>query len=90
MSISFFRDEIIKRLEARGDAAVNRAIAMRVTHDARADGYALWQVDTLAEARAFGDAINIVIQEYKRLVEQTEVKPDAAGESKTTRESVYG
>jgi stage V sporulation protein SpoVS len=91
MTLSFLRDAITKRLQDKVDAAGARAINMRVHTAATADGYALVQVDTLAEARAFAEAVKIVIEEYKRLVEQTVAETPGEVPQGTKKEtSIYG
>lgn len=84
-------DAVNKRLQGRIDRAVMKAVNMRVHSETRIDAYALEQADTLSEARAFGEAINIVISEYKRLTEPEKV-PDEAEQKekpKPLAESVY-
>lgn len=79
MSLSYLRDAIIKTLQARADAATNRAINMRVrpaSHDIpamSADEYALYQTDVLSEARTYAEALRLVGAEYAKLIEPEKV-----------------
>lgn len=95
MSLSYLRDAVIKRLQDKVDAAAEKAINMRVHQSSTADGYALTQADTLAEARAFAEAQKIIIDEYKRLTDAPETR-DETPEAETTapkqnkETSIYG
>lgn len=89
MSLSFFREAISKKLQERVDVASTRAINMRVHAESSADGYALVQADTLAEARAFAEAINIITTEYKRMTETTPTEKEPAKNTQP-KEKIYG
>lgn len=69
MSLSYLRDAIIKSLEERADKLANVAINFRVQAVTSTDEYAMNVADTLAQARAYTDAIKIVIAEYKKMTE---------------------
>lgn len=92
MSLSHFRDSINAKFQDKIDGAAQRAINMRVHANTRVDGYAMIQADTLAEARAFGEAMNIVTAEYKRMTEtiQSVEKPQLEPTSKPGDNSIYG
>ncbi len=89
MSLSILRDAVAKKFQERVDKAAERAINMRVHAESHTDGYALVQADTLAEARAFGEAIKLLTDEYKRLTEAPQTQQDVA-ETPKVREKIYG
>lgn len=94
MSLSHYRDSIVAELEKAGDSAANKAINTRVHPQMTADAYAMAQVDTLSEARAFATARNIVIAEYKKMTEtsaqQDETQEMGDQQSETKAKPLYG
>lgn len=95
MSLSFFRDTINQRLQARADAATGRALNVRPRYASpnqpamTSDEYAMLQIDALAEARTCLEAIKIVTAEYVKLIEPEKTQ-EAQEPVKQLRESAYG
>lgn len=89
MSVIAYRDAVLQRLQDRCDALTQRAVDARVQAFPSADVFALTQADTLAEARAFAMAHQILREEYKRLYETVEEKT-APADKTNKKEPVYG
>lgn len=89
MSLSFLRESIIKSLQERTDKLAQSAIDMRVHHEMSADTYAMLQIDILAQARAYADAMRVVTAEYKKLTESDAPVPEIEKKQQKV-ESVYG
>lgn len=91
MSLSHYRDSMLKRLQTMTDTAANKAINMRIHPQLTADTYALVQADTLSEARAYAEAAKIVIDEYRKLTEATkDGEPEGDEPKQEKREKIYG
>ena len=91
MSLSYLRDNIVKALQEKADAASSRAMNNHPLSHQSTDTYAMQSVDALSEARAFLVAMNIVNKSYNDMIEpeKKQQQDEEDSQPKPEQEPIY-